>query len=157
NIHGTLNDKNIIFGIDYDSLIDIQKDKNVTLPVEFTKSYRILQNGNIFQYPIPSELTFIKFYGHGLGEADYSYFQSIFDSINLYSSDTVLIFYWSCYNENIREQIKSQQVHAVHKLIEKYGDTFNNKNHGRNLFTKLQLENRLIIQEILYNDILNPY
>ncbi|HFU6883709.1 TPA: hypothetical protein ACGNXJ_000499 [Streptococcus agalactiae] len=89
--------------------------------------------------------------------ADYSYFQSIFDSINLYSSDTVLIFYWSCYNENIREQIKSQQVHAVHKLIEKYGDTFNNKNHGRNLFTKLQLENRLIIQEILYNDILNPY
>ncbi|MGR1510364.1 hypothetical protein UW584_09850, partial [Streptococcus agalactiae] len=69
----------------------------------------------------------------------------------------VLIFYWSCYNENIREQIKSQQVHAVHKLIEKYGDTFNNKNHGRNLFTKLQLENRLIIQEILYNDILNPY
>ncbi|HEO7363587.1 TPA: hypothetical protein VBF03_001479, partial [Streptococcus agalactiae] len=54
-------------------------------------------------------------------------------------------------------QIKSQQVHAVHKLIEKYGDTFNNKNHGRNLFTKLQLENRLIIQEILYNDILNPY
>ncbi|CNE97248.1 TPA: AbiH family protein [Streptococcus agalactiae] len=157
NIHGTLNDKNIIFGIDYDSLIDIQKDKNVTLPVEFTKSYKILQNGNIFQYPIPSELTFIKFYGHGLGEADYSYFQSIFDSINLYSSDTVLIFYWSCYNENIREQIKSQQVHAVHKLIEKYGDTFNNKNHGRNLFTKLQLENRLIIQEILYNDILNPY
>lgn len=157
NIHGSLEDKNIIFGIDYDSLIEIQNDKNFTLPVEFTKSYRILQNGILSQYPIPSNLTFIKFYGHGLGEADYSYFQSIFDSINLYSSETILIFYWSCYDENNREQIKSQQVHAVHKLIEKYGDTFNNKNHGRNLFTKLQLENRLIIQEILNYDILNPY
>lgn len=26
----------------------------------------------------------IKFYGHSLGEADYSYFQAIFDSVKLY-------------------------------------------------------------------------
>ena len=36
----------------------------------------------------------IKFYGHSLGEADYSYFQAIFDSVKLYEGDTRLVFYF---------------------------------------------------------------
>ena len=37
----------------------------------------------------------IKFYGHSLREADYSYFQSIFDSYNLYENSKVsLMFYF---------------------------------------------------------------
>lgn len=38
----------------------------------------------------------IKFYRHSLSEADYSYFQSIFDYYNLYENNKVsLIFYYS--------------------------------------------------------------
>ena len=36
----------------------------------------------------------------------------------------------------------------VVNLIEEYGKTFTNQDHGRNLLTKLQLENRLKIEEI---------
>ena len=36
----------------------------------------------------------------------------------------------------------------VVNLIEEYGKTFTNKDHGRNLLTKLQIENRLHIEEI---------
>jgi hypothetical protein len=36
----------------------------------------------------------IKFYGHSLGEADYSYFQAIFDSVKLYGGGTRLVFYF---------------------------------------------------------------
>ena len=34
----------------------------------------------------------IKFYGHSLGTADYSYFQAIFDQIDLYGGNTTLYF-----------------------------------------------------------------
>ena len=43
----------------------------------------------------------------------------------------------------------------VVKLIEEYGKTFTNQDHGRNLLTKLQLENRLILEKIDL-DLLEP-
>ncbi len=82
----------------------------------------------------------IKFYGHSLSEADYSYFQSIFDYYNLYSNDKVsLVFYYSKGYE---------QYEAIYKLINVYGRTLANENQGKNLMHKLLLENRLKIEEI---------
>lgn len=144
NIHGALTTADTIFGIDYDKL-------NVNFenpPIEFSKSYRILENGNTKSLNISSSIDVLKFYGHGLGEADYSYFQSIFDSVDLYHSKTIVIFYWSPYEGCEKHIIHRNQVKSITKLIEDYGTTFNNKDHGRNLLTKLQLENRLHIQEI---------
>lgn len=43
----------------------------------------------------------------------------------------------------------------VVNLIEEYGKTFTNQDHGRNLLTKLQLENRLILEKIDL-DLLEP-
>lgn len=40
-------------------------------------------------------------------------------------------------------------------LIEIYGQTFSNKDHGRNLFTKLLLENRIIFEQIKLEDVWN--
>ncbi|HCS86147.1 hypothetical protein C9I44_05745 [Lactococcus garvieae] len=144
NIHGALDTDDTIFGIDYDKL-------NVNFenpPIEFSKSYRILENGNTKSLNVSSKIDVLKFYGHGLGEADYSYFQSIFDSVDLYHSNTIVIFYWSPYEGCEKHIIHRNQVKCITKLIEDYGTTFNNKDHGRNLLTKLQLENRLHIQEI---------
>ena len=119
-IHGNLKNRNIIFGIDYDSV------------------------------SISSDIKNILFYGHGLGEADYSYFQSIFDTVDLYHSDAKLIFYWTQFGD---QDQYIEQVEKVVWLIEKYGQTFANKDHGRNLFTKLLLENRIIFEEIVANEI----
>ncbi|MCA1386945.1 hypothetical protein I6F34_39960, partial [Bradyrhizobium sp. BRP05] len=80
NIHGDLDNGNIIFGIDYDKLNNNFKKA----PIEFSKSYRVLENGLISTFDISSDIDIIKIYGHGLGKADYSYYQSIFDSVDLY-------------------------------------------------------------------------
>ena len=82
-----------------------------------------------------NQLIEIKFYGHSLNEADYSYFQSIFDYYNLYENNNVgLIFYYSKGYE---------QTDKVYRLINTYGKTLSNKDQGKNLTHKLLLENRL--------------
>ncbi|MFG7388622.1 hypothetical protein ACGO3R_11665 [Lactococcus lactis] len=68
------------------------------------------------------------------------------------------MFFWSDYKAKEKEQIHKDFVKGVTNLIEEYGTTFSNKNHGRNLFTKLLLENRLTIEEIPVNELfLNVY
>lgn len=150
NIHGTLEKGNIIFGIDYDKA----KNNFNKPPIEFTKSYRILENKAISIVNISNDLDYICFYGHGLGEADYSYFQSIFDSVDLYHGKTKLVFYWTQFDNSNQYQI---QVERVTNLIEKYGQTFTNKDHGRNLFTKLLLENRIIFNYVNLNEVWKGY
>lgn len=151
NIHGNLEYGNIIFGIDYDKLVGNFNHP----PTIFSKSYRILKNGNLSGLEISSNLDFIKFYGHGLGKADYSYFQAIFDTVDLYHSNVTLIFYWSAYDKYKETQIYNENVINVVNLIEEYGKTFTNQDHGRNLLTKLQLENRLKLEKIDL-DLLEP-
>lgn len=148
NIHGNLKRRNIIFGIDYDKVNTFFLNQ----PTQFTKSYRILENKLNSDMVIPSDLNKILFYGHGLGEADYSYFQAIFDTVDLYHSNTQLVFFWNNFNEEDQYKI---QVERVTNLIEKYGQTFANKDHGRNLFTKLLLENRIIFEQINLEDVWN--
>ena len=141
NIHGNLKRRNIIFGIDYDKVNTFFSNQ----PTQFTKSYRILENKINSDIVIPSDINKILFYGHGLGEADYSYFQAIFDTVDLYHGNTQLVFFWNNFNDEDQYNI---QVERVTNLIEKYGQTFSNKDHGRNLFTKLLLENRIIFEQI---------
>lgn len=149
NIHGDLDNGNIIFGIDYDKL----NNNFNKAPIEFSKSYRVLENGLTSTFDISSDIDIIKIYGHGLGKADYSYYQSIFDSVDLYHGKTKVLFFWSGYEGKEKEQIHKDFVKGVTNLIEEYGTTFSNKDHGRNLFTKLLLENRLTIEEIPVNEL----
>ena len=148
NVHGNIIDRNIIFGIDYDKVNSLFDNE----PVNFTKSFRILDS-KINNSTIPlSNLDYILFFGHGLGEADYSYFQAIFDTVDLYHGNTTLVFYWNQFDDNDQYKII---IERVTKLIEKYGQTFSNKDHGRNLFTKLLLENRIVFQEVILENIWN--
>jgi hypothetical protein len=158
NVHGNLNPKSngIIFGIDYQELLSLAKNKdnstsrifkNPEVFLDFTKTFRTLQINNSFgtKRLCSQKTKIIKFYGHGLGEADYSYFMAMFDAVDLYAGDTILTFY---YNPNLKDEAK-KQYERVSKLILKYAATLQNENHGENLLHKLILENRIKIKPII--------
>jgi hypothetical protein len=166
NIHGKLfqgisnKDKdNIIFGFDLSELDEEkceEKDKNIIGRLKkadailLSKTYRKIENATSDNTILDLEGTKnIIFYGHSLGKADYSYFQAIFDSVDLYHKKTKLTFLWSTYKGKEKVDIESGQVRAVVHLLQIYGDTFENKDHGKNLIDKLVLENRLSIRELV--------
>lgn len=148
NVHGKLSRARdgIIFGIDLQELKknDVDKDFNSQdLFLEFTKTFRTLQMASKFgtNKLYSKETKQIKFYGHGLGEADYSYFMSIFDAVELYSGETTLVFF---YNPELLNE-EEKQFRRVSDLILKYAETLKSENHGDNLLHKLILENRIKI------------
>lgn len=155
NIHGTLAKNNIIFGIDGQ---DIEESGD---GMPFTKTYRLLDMSPLsyrsLVYPPDDEnhepTSCIKVYGHSLAKADYSYFQSLFDTVSLYSGVTTLVFYYSLYGDGESEQLREKRIReemqrrAIH-LLSSYGNTLDNKDHGKNLVHKLLLEGRLIIKKI---------
>lgn len=98
NVHGKLCNKqcsedcvssSVIFGID-DTLIQ-SREANSMLRL-FSKTYRKMSDTSTPISILPKndgQPIEIKFYGHSLSEADYSYFQSIFDFYNLYDNYNV--------------------------------------------------------------------
>lgn len=158
NVHGVLNqnsnESKIIFGID-----NISSDSRAEdIGYRFTKSYRTMslyteiENDKAFWDKIDNiftqDIEVIKFYGHSLARADYSYFQYIFDMYDLYNSDIKLIFYYSKIEGRTVEKIRQEQYRNITMLIEQYGETLDNKAHGRNLLTRLIQTGRLKIKEL---------
>lgn len=146
NVHGRLDRDNIIFGID-------QKDVEATSPVfKYTKTFRKLvqskSKDDLIYMDNKNELKNIYFYGHSLSRLDYSYFQSIFDYYDIYQSEVSLVFCCSVYGGRTSSEIISEHANLVGALLEEYGVTMSNKNHGKNLMHKLLLEGRLTIKEI---------
>ena len=149
NIHGSLNDE-IVFGIDGKDYL------GNPLVAPFTKTYRLLglHSGNQFTLfenvgsflSVNASMDLIKFYGHSLADSDYSYFQAIFDEVNLYSGSTRLIFYYK--NHNGTKDARADLTKAVARLLNEYGQTMDNSDHGKNLMHKLILEGRLSILEL---------
>lgn len=160
NIHGWLSDdeqaeSNIIFGIDAANNI------NNRCSVSFTKTFRLMNLGGpradeILHIPTgalwDSAMDMIKIYGHSLSPADYSYFQAIFDSVDLYSSVTKLIFFYCDHDEIDKEAERINSMMRVTELLTTYGRTLDNKSHGGNLIHKLLLEGRLSVQYLELDD-----
>jgi len=142
NIHGSIGEENTILGIDGHEVDDDL--------LEFTKTYRLLSHSQVKErIDFSQEFDCIKFFGHSLGEADYSYFQSIFDGLDLYKSNTKLFFYFHIYDLSKKSKIIAENYHAVSKLLKHYGETFkSNPDHGKNLMHKLILEGRLTVKEL---------
>ncbi len=145
NVHGRLQDKDIIIGID-------AKELNYEEDIfRFTKTYRKMKTLNKKEInPILSkDITRLIFYGHSLNPQDYSYFQSIFDYLDLYSNDNIeLIFYYSIYDKTREKEIEKEHYESIVKLISIYGDSLDNKDKGKNLLHKLLLKNSIQIKEI---------
>lgn len=148
-IHGALKFENknfikapVIFGIDDTHL----KDEEKKVLYNFGKTYRVItnQDKNTKYLDLNKKIDYIKFFGHSLNRADYAYFQSIFDKVDIYGSDVKLIFFSSAYNE----KNKSEFLDSIYKLFDNFGKEnyeSTSKIKGRNLLNKLNLEGRLKI------------
>lgn len=150
NVHGLLGKTETIFGIDGKDVAE----NHPALP--FTKTYRLMSLEPYESETVKlcdSNTSYIKIFGHSLSRADYSYFQSIFDTVNLYGGDTKLVFMYKSYPNKTDGSIDEQAIreelysHISHLLIE-YGSTLDNKDHGKNLMHKLLLEQRLLIRRL---------
>lgn len=149
NVHGKL-DGEIVFGIDGKNYLD---DEHIA---PFTKTYRLLGLHSENRFTLfenvgsivsaNKSLDVIKFYGHSLAEPDYSYFQAIFDEVDLYSSNTRLIFYFR--NHDGLKDARTEMNKNVCQLLSEYGQTMDNVDHGKNLMHKLILEGRLSVLEL---------
>lgn len=150
NIHGSLDRTDTIFGIDGK---DVAEDHPA---VPFTKTYRLM---SLVPYEsetaklCDSNTRFIKIFGHSLSRADYSYFQSIFDTVNLYGGVTKLVFLYKKYpnksDKTVDEQAIREDLYSrISHLLYEYGSTLDNKDHGKNLMHKLLLEQRLLIKDV---------
>lgn len=147
NIHGLCRKgEEIIFGIDgKENLVD-----EIARP--FTKTYRLLSlGGPNARDVVRSDTRCIKFYGHSLSDADYSYFQAIFDAVHLYSSDVSLVFFYRCFDEKDPIIHRNEMMNKVINLLTAYGATLENRDHGKNLIHKLLLEGRLSVKEIKFD------
>lgn len=158
NVHGRLADSSetdIIMGI------DAADCWGSAMAMPFTKTFRLMGIGA----PYPDEVLHIptggkydttmdllKFFGHSLASADYSYFQSIFDSVNLYSGNTRLIFFYHEHDGVNKEVERINTMVRVTELLTTYGKTLDNQDHGKNLVHKLLLEGRLSVQYLDLSD-----
>lgn len=170
NIHGKTDNQAtqnspIIFGIDSDIVNKLPHNSpEYKLEVKFTKTFRVaISNFTHHINPLPKHIDLITFYGHSLSSADFSYFESIFDMYNLYSSNLKLEFYYGTYNplhkyvnykgsglmkylNNKNNQNMQKLMTNVYSLLENYGSTLND-NHGNNLLHRLLLEGRIAFKE----------
>lgn len=125
--------------------------KTLGQKIHFTKLYKRLNyysKEELRQPVLNKNINRITFFGHSLGEQDYSYFQSIFDFFELYSSDVVLIFCYMEYDADNKTKEIERVTNRVFNLINRYGETLTNKDHGNNLLNKLLLEGRIVFKEI---------
>ena len=147
NIHGLCREgEEIIFGID--------GKENLVYKIArpFTKTYRLLSlGGPNARDVVRSDTRCIKLYGHSLSDADYSYFQAIFDAVHLYSSDVSLVFFYRCFDEKGPLIHRTEMMNKVISLLTAYGATLENRDHGKNLIHKLLLEGRLSVEEIRFD------
>lgn len=149
NVHGTVKNDNIIFGIDQEKI-------NPNKPIfRFTKTFRQMTETKLastYEQEIllpKNEVYEIAFFGHSLSELDYSYFQTIFDHYDLYASNISLTFYYKVYEGTTQEAMELDLADKISKLLHNYSDSIDNSKKGKNLLHKLLLEKRLIIKEII--------
>ena len=163
-IHGSLKEdvenkkyipNQVIFGIDDTALIDADESDLLRENLyRFGKTYRIMNSKDESSLDLNRKIEMIKFYGHSLNSADYAYFQSIFDKVDLYGSNVELYFYYGDFEKDDSEN-QSKFMDRIYKLIGTYGqNTFKNTSEvkGKNLLHKLLLEGRIKTRYISAKD-----
>lgn len=145
NIHGTLKNKNIIFGVD-DNIIDADSES-----YRFTKVSRIMEMNTIkesMSTPInvilDKSVSRVVFYGHSLSDADYGYFRIIFDE---YVKKENVCFEF-CYTV-FEGTTEKNEIIKLREGISRLFGRYEKENYERKYILKdLNLNNRIKFREI---------
>lgn len=147
HIHGST-DSNIIIGFD-SSDIHTLKDRKSQLSKAFQKLFFLTENKPL---PDKEQIVQLKFYGHSLGDQDYSYFHSLFDYFDIYNNNNIsLVFYYTPYfNIDVEnEQYRNDYVNKVYDLLNDYSLKASLGSEKSNvIISRLLLENRLFIKTV---------
>lgn len=132
-----------IFGIDDSDVVDKKNDVRTL----FTKSFRLLDNNvnSLTDNCDYQGADNIVIYGHSLGKADYSYFETIFAECDIYNSLTRLqVYYYPGEKDEFDsiQKAKRYAAQAVVELLTDYGNSLG-ENGGKNIVNRLLIENRL--------------
>ena len=139
-----------IFGVDGHDILSAGNHQTLNLDdprIIFTKSFRLIDNNvNLMRgkdHQFQSKVDKLVFFGHSLGRADYSYFETLFDLYDIYNSNVELDFYYHTHNESLKDRESERTVlrHIVN-LLTSYGQTLSDQ-HGENIVNRLVLEQRL--------------
>ncbi len=142
-IHGSVKNKPII-GFDSSN---ISSDAPVLLSKAWQKMSSNISGVKLPQFDEEFE---IKFFGHSLGEQDYSYFHALFDRYDIYNKKVSLCFIYSRYKDDEKEndEITKTYCNDVYKLLNDYALRSGKESNYRTLISRLQIENRLHIYEL---------
>lgn len=141
HIHGSIKDLNVtppIIGINANDLNNNVKNN----AFKMTKQYQLIVAPADNKLDL-TNINTIVFYGHSLALADYQYFKNIFDRVDLLKSSVRLIFKYSIFDPERKEEIQKNNYDNVYNLLKHYSD-----DTGVDVITTLILENRLKLQEI---------
>lgn len=150
NINGDIDAP--IFGID-SSKFRVDDPRNI-----FSKTNRRMELDMMKDHTFePDIFDNLIIFGHSLNPADYSYFFSVFDKIEITNlgKDTKIIFAFSIYDENRREQIKSGLRKAVFRLFHDYSIYKGNETFANRLLDALTTQGKVLMFEIPYIEV-NP-
>lgn len=119
-VHGTVSDKNIIFGVDDKSEI---RDEHIFLKKSVYKNYRATNFSEFLE-----QSNSIGVFGHSLGKTDHMYFSDFFSKSlvkgNKMSNKDISIYY---FKENGRLDLHKQLDKLTHKSIAKFKQSNNVK------------------------------
>ncbi len=152
-VHGNLEQNNIIIGIDCN---DVKSESNNDKLFRFSKAWRKINNHEkMINIPPKNDINDIVFFGHSLGEQDYSYFYSLFNYYDIYNNNIKLIFIFSDYGSSEEENLKNEQDYydKIFALLRHYVTDSLGIKEANSFITKIQLENRLLIERISTNDL----
>ena len=147
-VHGSLEKKNVIFGIDCS---DVEKEKYNSKNYRFSKAWRKINNDEeTIKIPPKGDIDELIFYGHSLGEQDFSYFYSIFNYYDIYNSNIRLTFLYKDYRDNDEENENNQNIYfdRIFSLLRHYVIDSLGIKEANSFITKIELENRLIVRKI---------
>lgn len=134
-----------IFGIDNHDILS--QNSCLDYRTLFTKPYRVIEGGinEVRDSGGYADTDLISIYGHSLGRADYSYFETLFDENKLYYSNCKIeYYYYPGENENSRLINRQEAITNLYNLLTDYGKTLS-ETHGSSIVSKLNLENRISV------------
>lgn len=166
NIHGTCDAP--ILGInpmsrehaDFENASDdkVHTDPILDARYPFTKSFRVLEQREPMSYrgildPAGDgePLDRIWVFGHGMGDADYTYFKTIFDAANLYDGSVTLEFLYTQGDDE--DSVRATLNKSVRNIITRYARDVPEADRRTDLLTKMEIEGRLTIRALPEYDV----